>query len=70
MEENSGNMHFFGPVQCKKVSHSTQKFLHLANNENYNDATCSSERLYKLKLKPEHLNANLGEYIRHSVMRQ
>jgi hypothetical protein len=34
-------------------------FLHFVDDENYNEATCSSKRTYKLKLLWDHLNIKL-----------
>jgi hypothetical protein len=48
--------------------HLLLKFLHFADNESYNEATCSSKRLYKLKPILDHLMSNLGVYIPKSVM--
>jgi hypothetical protein len=36
--------------------HLLLKFLHFIDNEHYEEATCSSRRLYKLKPIPDHLS--------------
>jgi hypothetical protein len=50
-------MPMFLELFVKRRFHLLLKFLHLADNKSYDEATCSSKRLYKLKLTLNHLNA-------------
>jgi hypothetical protein len=54
--QNSGNTYILGLVQWGEVSSSTP-VSSLFNKESYDKATYSSERLYKSKPIPDHLNA-------------
>jgi hypothetical protein len=56
LEENSGNTHFL-ELFSERRFHLLLKFFHFVDNESYNEATCSSKRLYKLKPILDHLNA-------------
>jgi hypothetical protein len=42
-------------------------FFHFVGNNSYDEATCSSKRLYKLKPMLDHIMPNLGVYMPQSV---
>jgi hypothetical protein len=49
MEENSGNTHIFGPVQCVRRFHLLLKFLHFVGNE----------MMRPLAVPKDYINSNL-----------
>jgi hypothetical protein len=50
-------MSIFLELFSKRRFHFLLKFLHFVDNKSYNEATCNSKRLYKLKPILAHLNA-------------
>jgi hypothetical protein len=49
-------MPIFSEIFTERRFHILPKFLHFVDNEHYEEATCSSRRLYKLKPALDHLN--------------